>query len=508
MRGPAKPRKIAIVCLGRKPIFCLALLDSLPRARRSIAQRLALRRAVRTRSALPASARRRTMPPRFLRQAISMTLANFTQRARQLDDDDELSPFREQFFIPRGKIYLDGNSLGLMSRPAEQAILQAMDDWKQLAVEGWTAARPPWFHLAEELAGLVAPLIGAQPHEVIVTNSTTVNLHQLLCTLLGSSAAASGARSRSAHKILSDELAFPSDTYAIKSHLALRGLDQATALVRVRSRDGATLEEDDILSAMTDDIQAVVLPGVVYTSGQWLDIARITRAARERGIIIGWDLSHSIGSVPHAMDECGADFAFWCSYKHLNGGPGASGGLYLHRRHFGCAPGLAGWFGSNKRRQFEMSPDFSPADGAGAMQIGSPNILSMAALLGSLPLLRQAGLSRIRAKSLRLTGFLMEMIDAQLAQRGFAVVTPRQEHRRGGHVAITHPRAAGICRALRRAGVIPDYRPPDIVRLAPIAMYNTFADCVLAVETIARIADAPIDASSTDELDDAADLVT
>src|SRR5439155_2977890 len=189
--------------------------------------------------------------------------------------------------------------------------------------------------------------------------------------------------------------------------------------------DRFTLDEDDIIAAMSDDVSVTILPGVIYTSGQWLDMPRITRAARERGILIGWDLSHSIGSVPHALDQWDADFAFWCSYKYLNGGPGATGGLYLNRRHFGRAPGLAGWFSSNKHKQFDMSADLSPATGAGALQIGSPNILSMASLDGSLRLIHAAGLDCLRAKSLALTTFLMELSDARLARFGFTVATPR-----------------------------------------------------------------------------------
>ena len=426
-----------------------------------------------------------------------MTSDDARQYAAALDAADELAPFRAHFFIPpAGRIYLDGNSLGLLSREAESAVLRALDEWRRLGIEGWTAASPPWFFLAEELARLVAPLIGADADEVIVTNSTTVNLHQLLATLYRPS----GTQTR----ILSDELAFPSDTYALKSHLALRGLDPRAHLIRVPSRDGYTLDEEDILGAMDASVRAAILPGVIYTSGQWLDLPRVTRAAHERGILIGWDLSHSIGSVPHALDDCGADFAFWCSYKYLNGGPGATGGLYLNRRHFGGAPGLAGWFGSDKATQFEMSPHFSPAPGAGALQIGSPNILSMAALDGSLRLVHAAGLDRLRRKSVALTRFLMELSDARLAAHGFAIATPREERRRGGHVALAHPEAARICKTLRLSGVVPDFRPPNLVRLAPVALYTTFGDCAEAV----RIIEGIVRARSYEGVDLSGELVT
>ena len=303
--------------------------------------------------------------------------------AQARDAEDALAPFASLFYRQPGQIYLDGNSLGLLSKPAEAAVLRVLDQWKTLGIDGWTEASPAWFHLAEELGVLTAPLIGATADEVVVTNSTTVNLHQLLATLFQPSAARP--------YILADALAFPSDAYALQSHLRLRGLDPARHLVLAPSRDGFTLDEDDIIAAMTPSVQMAVLPAVIYAGGQLLDMAALTRAAHERAIIIGFDCSHSIGAVPHAFDEWGVDFAFWCGYKYLNGGPGASGGLYLNRRHFGRAPGLAGWFSSAKDRQFDMAGQLSAAAGAGALQIGTPNILSMAPLLGTLPMILDAG---------------------------------------------------------------------------------------------------------------------
>jgi kynureninase len=284
-----------------------------------------------------------------------------------------------------------------------------------------------------------------------------------------------------------DSLAFPSDTHAMQSQLRLRGLDPATHLIRIPSRDGFTIDENDVVSAMTDEVHTAVLPAVIYTSGQTLDMPRITRAARERGIIIGWDLCHSIGAIEHRLDEWDADFAFWCNYKYLNAGPGAVGGLYLNRRHFNKAPGLAGWFSSNKQKQFDMSADLSPAPDAAACQIGTPHILSMAALEGSLKLLHEAGLTRLRERSLRLTRYLIDLAREHLAALDVTIATPLEDHRRGGHVALAHPGAARICKTLRKNGVIPDYRPPNIIRLAPVALYNTFADCFDAVQKLKEI---------------------
>ena len=401
--------------------------------------------------------------------------------ARQLDAQDPLASYRERFYRRPGQIYLDGNSLGLLSHDAEASVLRVLEEWKTLGIDGWTEASPPWFTLAETLAEDVAPLIGASGEEIIVANSTTVNLHQLVATLWDPGSPRT--------TLLADELNFPSALYAMQSQLRLRGLDPARHLVRVRSRDGLTLDEADIVAAITDDVQMLLLPSVIYTSGQLLDMARVTHAARERGVLVGWDCSHSIGAVPHRFDEWGVDFAFWCSYKYLNGGPGAVAGLYLNRRYFGRAPGLAGWFGSRKERQFDMGATLEPAPGAGAMQIGTPDILGMAGLAGSLPIFAEAGMERLRNKSLALTGYLMELADDVLASRGFRVVTPRPEERRGGHVSLAHAEAVRVCRALKRSGVIPDFRPPNLVRLAPVALYNSYEDCFRAVERLRAIVD-------------------
>lgn len=419
-------------------------------------------------------------------------------RARALDEADPLSPFRERFYRRDGEIYLDGNSLGLLSRDAETCVLRVLDEWKTLGIEGWTRANPPWFSLAETLSDQVASLIGADPGEVIVTGSTTVNLHQLLATLLP---AGNGGNTR----IVADELNFPSDIFALQSYLRTHGLDPDTHLIRVPSRDGRTLNEDDLIAALRQPgARAAVFPSVVYTSGQLLDMERVTRAARASGVLIGWDCSHSIGAVPHALSEWGADFAFWCHYKYLNAGPGSVGGLYLNRRHLGQAPGLAGWFSSRKDTQFAMTHSLTPANDAGAMQIGTPHLLSMAPLDGTLRIHGEAGIGRIRAGSLARTAFLREMVEEELGPFGVTVATPTEPERRGGHLALVHPEAARISRALREAGVIPDFRQPDIVRLAPVALYTSFADCVEATSRLRGI----LSTRSYLSLDTATDQVT
>ncbi len=422
-----------------------------------------------------------------------MILSRWVQEARIRDAADPLAAFRDRFYRKPGEIYLDGNSLGLLSTDAEACVLRVLNEWKTLGIGGWTDAAKPWYTLSESLSEALAPLIGADIDEVIVTGSTTANLHQLLATLY----LPESGRDR----VLMDALSFPSDIFAVESFLRGRGLDPKTHLHRVPSQNGRTLETGDILAALETGLYCLaVLPSVIYTSGQLLDMARITAVARANGTVIGWDLSHSVGTVPHELDAIGADFAFWCSYKYLNAGPGAVGGLYLNRRHFGKPVGLAGWWGSDKQKQFAMTHEFSPATSAGALQVGTPHLLSLAPLEGALRITGEAGIHRVRAKSLALTAFLREMV---VAEFGFALATPSADDERGGHLAVIHPEAARISRALRRTHVVPDFRPPDILRLAPVALYTSFGDCVEAAGRLATVLE-----TRSYLADDTGDLVT
>ncbi len=400
--------------------------------------------------------------------------------AAALDQADPLARFRGEFFLNPDEIYLDGNSLGPLSRRAEAHLQRVIGEWRTLGINGWTDARPPWISLSETLAAGVATLVGAAPDEVVVTGSTTANLHQLLATLFDPAAPR--------RVIVADELNFSSDLHALHSHLLQRGLDPARHLRLIRSRDGRTLDPADVIVAFTPEVQLAVLPAVQFVSGQLLDVARLTRAARERGVLIGWDCSHSIGAVPHAFDQDGADFAFWCHYKYLSAGPGAVGGLYLARRHHGRAPGLAGWWGVRPDRRFALAATHEPAADATALHVGTPHVLSLAPLAGTLEMIADAGgVSALRTKSLALTAYLMATINRELAGLGFTVVTPTADADRGGHVAIAHPDAWRICQALKAAGVVPDFRRPDIIRLAPAPLFNRFADCAGAVAALREI---------------------
>ncbi|MCD5325762.1 MULTISPECIES: kynureninase [Pontibacillus] len=388
--------------------------------------------------------------------------------AEELDRQDPLSHFRNEFYIQEGTLYMDGNSLGLLSKRAEKSVFRILDSWKQLGIDGWSKGEHPWYYLSEQLGEQVAGLIGGEDDEVIVTGSTTVNLHQLASTFYQPK----GNRT----KILADELNFPSDIYALKSQLELKGYNPEDHFIQVTSRDGREIKEEDIIEAMTEDVALIVLPTVLYRSGQLLDIKRLTDEAHKRGILIGFDGCHSVGVVPHHFHEWDVDFAYWCHYKYVNSGPGGVGGLFVHERHLGQKPGLSGWFGSDKEKQFDMNHSFEPAQTAGAFQIGTPHLLSVAPLIGSLELFHEAGIEQIREKSLTSTKYMMDLLQSKLEGYEFTIGNPMEDERRGGHVCLEHKEAARICKALKDKGVIPDFRSPNVIRLAPIAFYTSYVE--------------------------------
>ena len=387
---------------------------------------------------------------------------------RELDLEDPLVRFRKRFYIPSEIIYMDGNSLGLVSRDAEKSIHNVLNDWRTLGIGGWLEGKRPWFYFAEQIGAMCSSLVGADPDEVILTGTTTVNIHQLVNTFYEPH----GSR----RKIIADELDFPSDIYALRSILKLRGSNPDRDLILAPSVNGRFLDEDDIVRLMDEEVAMVFLPSVLYRSGQLLDLRYLTEEAHKRGIVIGFDCCHSVGSVPHYFDKWGVDFALWCGYKYLNGGPGSTAFLYVNKRHFTREPALAGWFGYVKEKQFDMSLKFEHSENAGGWQISSPAILSSAPLEGSLNIFLEAGIEAIRVKSLKMTAYMMSLADDILSKspHNFSIGTPREEARRGGHVAIEHEEALRISEALRSRGVVPDFRPPNVIRIAPIPLYNTY----------------------------------
>jgi kynureninase len=395
--------------------------------------------------------------------------------AAELDAADELAGFASRFAKLPGMIYLDGNSLGLLCREAEASLWEAVEAWRRLAIRGWTDGPEPWFGLSRKVAGQLALLIGAEPDDVMVGQSTTVNLHQILSTF-----------GQPLHTVMIDGTHFPTDRYAVECQLRSTGEIRARTLVVVEPGAERLLDENSLVTGL-NRVGFAVLPSVVFTTGQMLDVAALAAEARRREVLIAWDCSHSAGVIPHHFRRDEIDLAFGCTYKYLNGGPGSVGWLYVHPRLRDRLPGLAGWFGSDPARQFKMSAEFHPSADAGRYQIGTPHIFSLAPLVGSLGVVAEAGIDRIRAKSLDLTAFLREQAETRLGRLGVGCVTPREDDRRGGHLAITHPAAGEISRALRLRGVIPDFRPPDILRLAPAPLYTSFAECERAVDVLEGI---------------------
>jgi kynureninase len=400
--------------------------------------------------------------------------------AVQSDREDPLRGFCEKFSLPLGNngkpvIYFAGNSLGLMPKSARQIVEEELDNWAKLGVDAHHATGTPWYSYHEVLREPVARLVGSKPLEVICMNSLTVNLHLMMATFY--------QPTKSRFKILMEEPAFPSDTYAIKTQIIHHGLDPKDALVLARRRKGEfTVRTDDIIELIekqADQLAVVMLAGVNFFTGQLFDIEKITRAAQKHGIVIGFDLAHAIGNVPLALHDWDVDFAVWCSYKYLNAGPGAVAGAFVHERHAMNTklPRLAGWFGNdpNTRFRLHLEPDFIPVPSADGWQISNPPIFSMAPLRASLAIFDEAGgMEPPRVKSIKLTGYLEFLID-QIGSKKFSVITPADPNARGAQLSIqAHEHPKQLHEELIAAGVKCDFREPNVIRVAPTPLYNTF----------------------------------
>ena len=411
--------------------------------------------------------------------------------ARALDAADILKDFRQRFALPAGThgaplIYLCGHSLGLMPLQARHTVEQELDDWARLAVLGHEHARRPWIPYHENLTAGLAYLTGARPDEVVAMNSLTVNLHLMLASFYRPH----GRRVR----ILIEAGAFSSDRHAVASQLAWHGHDPDTALIELAPQPGTEQVTESALEACLNEhgaqIALVLWPGVQFRTGQAFDLERLVTAAHRAGCIAGLDLAHSIGNMPLRLHDWDADFAVWCSYKYLNAGPGAIGGCFVHQRHAGAAPGsrLHGWWGHEASTRFRMEPGFQPANGAAAWQISNPPILSAAPLLASLDLFQAAQLDRLRAKSVKLTG-LLEFLLRPLAD-SIEVITPSDPAARGCQLSVriagTRGRGRQVFERLATLGVICDWREPDVIRVAPVPLYNRFEDVFVFTERLAQ----------------------
>lgn len=411
--------------------------------------------------------------------------------AQALDAIDPLAALRSGFVIPRAAdgeelTYLCGHSLGLAPRTARARVLEELEDWEQLGVRGHEQARRDWIGYAERLQAPLAELTGAQPQEVIAMNSLSINLHLLLASFYRPTAAR--------YRVLIEAGAFPSDRHVVTSQLRWHGYDPAAALIEVASRAGEeTLRAVDIeqaIDAHGGELALVLWPGVQYRTGQCFDLAHVARCARRAGAKIGFDLAHSIGNVPLALHDSDADFAAWCSYKYLNGGPGAIGGVFVHARHAHDAtlPRLSGWWGHEPATRFQMSSELKVAPGAAGWQVSNPPVLSSAPLLASLQQFSAAGMAALRAKSLQLTGYLEHCLGA-LCGTQLALLTGTDPQQRGCQLSIrvhgSSARARRVHSALDASGVITDWREPDTIRLAPVPLYNRFTDALHAAQQLA-----------------------
>ncbi|HSH37854.1 MAG TPA: kynureninase [Chthoniobacterales bacterium] len=400
--------------------------------------------------------------------------------ARQLDAEDPLRPFRDRFHIPLTKeakpcIYLVGNSLGLMPKATRAVVEQELHDWANLAVDAHLEGSTPWYSYHETLREPAARLVGARPHEVVCMNSLTVNLHLMMATFY--------RPTKSRFKVLMEEPAFPSDTYAVKSQIAYHGFGTKDAVVLARARGGEFAAQTELIEATLDkhgdEIALVLLAGVNFFTGQFFDIGRITAAAQKHGCVVGIDLAHAVGNVPLALHDWNVDFAVWCSYKYLNSGPGAVGGAFVHERHATNRelPRLAGWWGNDPATRFQLHllPEFVPVQSADSWAISNPPIFSMAPLRSSFAIFDEAGgMEALRTKSLKLTGYLQFLLD-QIGSRAFTVITPRDPKARGSQLSIlVHEHPKELFAKLEAAGVKCDFREPNVIRAAPTPLYNTF----------------------------------
>jgi kynureninase len=410
-----------------------------------------------------------------------------------MSERDPLASYRDRFHIPRGPdgaewTYLTGHSLGLQPKSVRAYVERELQIWEQLAVEGHFHGPQPWVPYIELLAEPTARLVGALSSEVVVMNTLTVNLHCMMVSFY--------RPTRERNKIVIESNAFPSDQYAVKSQIQFHGFDPATSLIELAPRpDESSIRTEDIEALLDKDgdkIALVMLAGVNYYSGQFFDYAPITAAARAKGCIVGWDLAHAAGNVPIRLHDSNCDFAIWCTYKYMNGGPGCIGGCFVHERHARDPklPRFAGWWGQDKPTRFQMGPEFHPIPGAEGWQLGNPSVLAMAALRASMEIFDAVGMPALRAKSLALTSYLESLL-RQRPSSNFSIITPSDPAQRGAQLSLRlHHKGRAVCDALKEQGVICDWREPDILRVAPVPLYNSFIDAYTFVEKFVPIVDS------------------
>jgi len=389
-----------------------------------------------------------------------------------------VTSYRDRFHIPKAPdggeiVYLCGHSLGLQPKTTRDYIEQELKDWELLGVDGHFRARHPWVQYNQLLSEQTARLVGAMPVEVVTMNSLTVNLHLMMVSFY--------RPSPRRHRIVMEENAFPSDQYAVKSQIRFHGFDVPESLVRVSGEE----ELEDLLGREGESVALVLFGGINYASGRAFDLARVTEAGHRKGCVVGFDLAHAAGNLILKLHDWNADFAVWCTYKYLNGGPGSIAGCFVHERHASdeSLPRLAGWWGHELQSRFRMGPDFHAAPGAEGWQVSNPPIVAMAALRASMDMFDEAGMEQLRARSVELTGYLESRMEPHAS-----ILTPRDPQRRGAQLSIQVPGSVRtVWERLAGAGVVCDWREPDILRVAPAPMYNTIEDIDRFIDQFVRL---------------------
>jgi kynureninase len=409
--------------------------------------------------------------------------------AEEQDLKDTLAPFREQFYFPQrnGKnaVYFCGNSLGLQPKNVKAAIDQELYDWQQCAVEGYWGARNPWLYYQQYCSRPLTGILGADQDELSVMNTLTVNLHLMMASFY--------RPTRQRYKVLMEAGAFPSDQYAVETQVRLQGYDPKSTIIEVSPREGEHLiREEDIFRIIEEEsssLALILLGGINYYTGQLFNMESITDQAHKAGAIVGFDLAHVVGNVPVKLHDWKVDFAVWCSYKYLNGGPGAVGGAFVHEKHARNRnqPRLGGWWGNEEATRFKMEKGFEPKSRAEGWQISTAQVFNMVALKASLELFESAGMAALRDKSIKLTNYL-EFLLKHIENIKFEIITPKNCNERGAQLSLLfHDRGKDIHQKMTEAGIIVDWREPGVIRISPAPLYNSYGDVFHFYEIIANI---------------------
>ena len=419
-----------------------------------------------------------------------MKYQNTLEFAKQLDKEDKLASYRDQFHIPKDKngndwLYFTGNSLGLQPKSTQKYIQQELDDWAKFGVEGHFEAKNPWLNYHELLTDKMAKIVGAKPIEVVVMNTLTVNLHLLMASFY--------QPTKTKYKIVIESDAFPSDRYAVQSQLKFHGFDEEDGIIEWKpNEEEETLNIEDLESILEfegDEIALLLIGGVNYYTGQYLDLKRIAEIGHAKNCFVGIDLAHGAGNIQPDLHNSGVDFAAWCSYKYLNSGPGSLSGIFVHENHAKNKnlPRFAGWWNHNKKTRFNMRQPFDVLAGAEGWQLSNPPILSMAAVKASLDMFDEVGMGSLREKSEKLTGYFEFLIN-EIGSDDIKIITPTNPKERGCQLSIQVKNAdKSLHKKLTQNNIITDWREPDVIRCAPVPLYNSFEDVYRMVSILKEI---------------------